>query len=204
MARISASLSAGSTSFAAFVIDGKCAEADAADKDDELRRKAMACGAVRSRAKRRKEIACENGCSHCELSKEYRPRGVADSAMSSARISCRRNDAVCAAFALFALGVLVGRGTGHPCVPPSPPMERSAFEERGPPTKQELGQSGWTLLHTMAANFPDSPTREQEERASTFLRALGHLYPCKTCAGHFRQHYEQYPIIASSRAELSM
>ena len=29
--------------------------------------------------------------------------------------------------------------------------------QRGPPSKEELGQAGWTLLHTLVANFPDAP-----------------------------------------------
>ena len=62
------------------------------------------------------------------------------------------------------------------------------LEERGPPTKQELGQAGWTLLHTMAANYPDQPTAAQRARIEAFLHALGHLYPCPDCAAHFRLH----------------
>ena len=39
---------------------------------------------------------------------------------------------------------------------------------------------------------------------TSFLQALGHVYPCSTCASHFRQHYTQHPIDASSRTALSM
>lgn len=88
--------------------------------------------------------------------------------------------------------------------PPPPPPLRSAFEERGPPTKQELGQAGWTLLHTIAANQPEQPTAEESQRMMSFLQALGHVYPCATCASHFRQHYTSHPIDASSRTAISM
>ena len=84
---------------------------------------------------------------------------------------------------------------------PPPP---SALEERGPPTKQELGQCGWTLIHTMAANFPENPAPRQRARVESFFRALGDLYPCPVCAAHFRGYMAEHPVQASSRADLSL
>ena len=108
--------------------------------------------------------------------------------------------------ASFVAGCYVGESfcecTARAAPPALPPM--SSFEERGPPTKQELGRAGWTLLHTIAANFPDAPTKSQQANVDTFLRALGHLYPCPDCAAHFRNHYEYHPIASSSRTALSM
>ena len=87
----------------------------------------------------------------------------------------------------------------------SPPAAiTSALEERGPPTKQELGQSSWTLLHTMAANFPDEPTARQRARVDNFLRGLGELYPCAVCAAHFRGYLAEHPATTGSRQELSL
>ena len=77
------------------------------------------------------------------------------------------------------------------------------LEERGPPTKQELGQAGWTLLHTMAANYPDQPTAAQRARIEAFLHALGHLYPCPDCAAHFRLHMKAHPVVSATREGLS-
>ena len=126
---------------------------------------------------------------------------------ASSRLSVRRQDALCFTLGVFALGVYTGRVVAGPspstAAAPSPPT-RSQFEERGPPTKQELGQAGWTLLHVMAANYPETPTDAQQERATVFLHALGHLYPCPTCASHFRQHYAAHSITAASRTDLSL
>ena len=93
------------------------------------------------------------------------------------------------------------RSTCSP-TPPPPPL-RGAFEERGPPTKQELGQAGWTLLHTMVANVAEQPTEGQRARIEAFLHALGHLYPCPDCAAHFRRHAKLHPIVSDSREGLS-
>jgi hypothetical protein len=120
--------------------------------------------------------------------------------------SVRRKDALLLALGCFTLGCYFGSGLRWCDEPPPPPAAppRSQFEERGPPSKQEMGQAGWTLLHAMAANFPEAPTQVQRERAEAFLHALGHLYPCPVCAAHFRQFYEKRPIASSSRTALSM
>jgi FAD-linked sulfhydryl oxidase len=122
------------------------------------------------------------------------------------RVSVRWN-AILALGAAAMFGCCLGNALAATrCAPtPSPPPPpRSKFEERGPPTKAELGQASWTLLHTVAANYPDAPTKDQEELVISFLHALGHLYPCPHCASHFRAHYQQRPIVASSRESLSL
>jgi hypothetical protein len=115
-----------------------------------------------------------------------------------------------AAFALtsaFALGCITshalrfGNSIRVAVRAPPPP---SALEERGPPTKQELGQCGWTLIHTMAANFPETPAPRQRARAESFFRALGDLYPCPVCAAHFRGYMAEHPVQATSRGDLAL
>ena len=116
-----------------------------------------------------------------------------------------RRDAMVSLVAALATGCYIGISVSPRCTAPPPgPPPRSAFEERGPPTKQELGQAGWTLLHTMAANFPDEPTKQQQTRVESFLAALGFLYPCKLCAAHFRGYQQQHAIASRSRETLSM
>ena len=55
-----------------------------------------------------------------------------------------------------------------------------------PPDVDELGRSTWTLLHTMAAQYPERPTRGQQADAAGFVAALANLYPCWNCATDFR------------------
>ena len=131
----------------------------------------------------------------------------ADAKIAPSRLlRLRRHEAAFYVLIVFAAGAFFGSRTWRTAPPSPPPLppQRSPYEERGPPTKQELGQAGWTLLHTMAANFPERPTARQQARAVAFLRALGDLYPCELCASHFRMHMQQHPIASTSREELSL
>ena len=62
-----------------------------------------------------------------------------------------------------------------------------------PPGKEELGKHTWTLLHTMAAYWPQAPPPQQVEDGKLFIELLSRLYPCTDCAGHFRGLLEKYP-----------
>lgn len=62
-----------------------------------------------------------------------------------------------------------------------------------PLDRSELGEKTWSLLHTMAAYYPENPSQEQEEAAANFIRALALLYPCKHCAEDFQQEVEKNP-----------
>ncbi len=45
----------------------------------------------------------------------------------------------------------------------------------GPITKDDLGRATWTLLHTLAAQYPQNPTRRQQKDVQTLVRAAGSL-----------------------------
>ncbi|GIL52817.1 hypothetical protein Vafri_8586 [Volvox africanus] len=53
--------------------------------------------------------------------------------------------------------------------------------------KAEVGRATWTLLHTLAAQFPDRPTRQQQRDARTLVDCLTRIYPCGDCARHFAE-----------------
>ena len=73
-----------------------------------------------------------------------------------------------------------------------------------PVDKDELGKQSWTLLHTMAAYFPEKPKAEQSLYAEVFLKSLAALYPCKVCAEHMRACISENPPDASSREALCL
>lgn len=68
-----------------------------------------------------------------------------------------------------------------------------------PPSKKELGNSGWTLIHSIAANYPQKPTSNEQRYAKAFLRSIGKLYPCKRCRQHFDRYLSTTPPDLSSR-----
>lgn len=53
--------------------------------------------------------------------------------------------------------------------------------------KDELGQSTWKLFHTMAAVYPDNPTKSQKEDIKTFFGIMSRTYPCDICAKDLAQ-----------------
>lgn len=71
-----------------------------------------------------------------------------------------------------------------------------------PPTKKELGNAGWTFIHSIAANFPEEPTESEQRHAKNFLKSIGKLYPCKKCRYHFASYIIKNPPDVSSRESL--
>ncbi|OQE37418.1 hypothetical protein PENCOP_c010G02515 [Penicillium coprophilum] len=55
-----------------------------------------------------------------------------------------------------------------------------------PPDVEELGRSTWTLLHSMAATYPEKADTEHQANMSGFLKFFSKLYPCWVCADDFR------------------
>jgi len=72
-----------------------------------------------------------------------------------------------------------------------------------PPDRQELGASTWSLLHSVAAYFPDKPTPAQQADAKIFLSTFSRLYPCHECAEDLRQDLKELPPRVSSSKEFS-
>lgn len=65
-------------------------------------------------------------------------------------------------------------------------------------TREDVGRATWTLLHSVAAAYPDRPTRAQRGAAAALVSSLAALYPCAECAEHFREHIKHRPVDAKS------
>jgi FAD-linked sulfhydryl oxidase len=78
---------------------------------------------------------------------------------------------------------------------PTKPVTKAthSLDEACPPSSAKLGQSTWTLLHTMAAWYPDEPTTTEQTSMKRFFSALGRFYPCPWCATDFRVNLEERP-----------
>ncbi|KAF5731848.1 putative FAD-linked sulfhydryl oxidase [Tripterygium wilfordii] len=72
-----------------------------------------------------------------------------------------------------------------------------------PVTKEELGRATWTFLHTLAAQYPEKPTRQQKKDVKELMAILTRMYPCKECADHFKEVLRANPVQAGSHAEFS-
>lgn len=69
------------------------------------------------------------------------------------------------------------------------------------PSKKEVGQAGWTLIHSIAANYPHRPSTSEQRHAKAFLKSIGKLYPCKRCRQHFSKYLSTSPPDLSNRDE---
>jgi len=68
--------------------------------------------------------------------------------------------------------------------------------------KAELGRATWTLLHMLAAQFPEKPTRQQQRDAKELIGCLTRIYPCADCASHWQQIVKKDPPTVGSREQL--
>ena len=45
-------------------------------------------------------------------------------------------------------------------------------------TREELGQHGWALLHSIASFYPTDPSEEHLNKTYEWLYSFAELYPC--------------------------
>ncbi|KAG2175663.1 hypothetical protein INT43_001310, partial [Umbelopsis isabellina] len=72
-----------------------------------------------------------------------------------------------------------------------------------PPDVEALGSSTWTLLHTMAAYYPERPAPSQMDSMKMFFEGFAQHYPCWFCKGDFQKSVAANPIQVGSRKKLS-
>ncbi|KAL5706809.1 thiol oxidase [Ranunculus cassubicifolius] len=89
----------------------------------------------------------------------------------------------------------------NPSLPPS--SSNILIKPANPVTKEELGRATWTVLHTLAAQYPDCPTRQQKKDVKELMAILSRIYPCRECADHFKDVLSANPVQAGSQAEFS-
>jgi len=81
--------------------------------------------------------------------------------------------------------------------------DKNFWEMKTPPDVIELGQSTWTLLHTMAAYYPQNPASEKKEQVNSFLEAFSKVYPCSFCAKDFQNILKESPPQLDSQRDFS-
>ncbi|KAG4028848.1 hypothetical protein MFRU_019g01340 [Monilinia fructicola] len=70
-----------------------------------------------------------------------------------------------------------------------------------PPDVAVLGRSTWTLLHTLTANYPTTPTPTDRTNMQTFMTLFSKLYPCWVCAEDFQAYMAENKVRTESRDE---
>ncbi|CAN8104962.1 unnamed protein product [Discula destructiva] len=70
-----------------------------------------------------------------------------------------------------------------------------------PADVETLGRNSWTLLHSIAATYPISPSPAQQDDVVGFVKLFSRLYPCWVCAEDFQTYIRKDPVKAGSRGE---
>lgn len=68
------------------------------------------------------------------------------------------------------------------------PKVSGAYEKDAPADVEVLGKSSWTLLHSIAATYPEKPDTKQQQDLKQFLKLFGNFYPCWYCGDDFKAY----------------
>lgn len=63
-----------------------------------------------------------------------------------------------------------------------------SYSQDDPPDVEVLGRSSWTLLHSIAARYPETPSKKEQRDLSQFLKLFGNFYPCWYCGEDFGKY----------------
>ena len=73
-------------------------------------------------------------------------------------------------------------------------QQQQQEEDNCPVTSSVLGRATWTLMHTMAAWYPEKPTQQDQREMSQFMSAVARFYPCSWCAQDFQENLAKSPV----------
>lgn len=91
----------------------------------------------------------------------------------------------------------------EPVVTTTETQEEGLWEAQKPPGIVEIGNAGWTTIHSFAAYYPDAPTETQRSSAKNLIDAFAELFPCRWCADDLKEHVKKNPVRTESRRAFS-
>lgn len=78
----------------------------------------------------------------------------------------------------------------------------SLYAKIDPPDVERLGRSSWTLLHSIAATYPENPSSKQQADMKQFLKLFGNFYPCWFCAEDFDKYMKKNEPVTDTQDHL--
>mgnify|MGYP001124205622 CR=1 FL=1 len=90
-------------------------------------------------------------------------------------------------------------------IPPKPTQNEAPFWEMpdNPPDIVEMGNAGWTTIHSFAAYYPDQPNETQKHHAQQFLTSFMELFPCTWCGDDMKEYMIDKPPRLNTRHDFS-
>ncbi|KKA26481.1 hypothetical protein TD95_005425 [Thielaviopsis punctulata] len=82
--------------------------------------------------------------------------------------------------------------------------KQAAIPADCPPDVEALGRSSWTLLHSIAATYPENPSSSQQSDLLSFVKLFSKLYPCWVCAEDFQAYIANDKPKVGSRSDFGM
>ncbi|KAI5963889.1 ERV1 [Candida theae] len=86
--------------------------------------------------------------------------------------------------------------------PSTSPGGELKYAKEDPPDVARLGKSSWTLLHSIAATFPETPTTKQQQDMRSFLNLFAGFYPCWYCGEDFVKYIDKHEPETKSQDDL--
>lgn len=80
--------------------------------------------------------------------------------------------------------------------------EEQTFPEC-PLDRQQLGRNSWSVLHTIAAYYPEKPTVDQQKDMVKFMALFTKFYPCEDCSEDFKERLTANPPATQSNTKLA-
>lgn len=87
---------------------------------------------------------------------------------------------------------------------PLPEVEAVGCTARGADNAMmgQLETATWTVLQTIAAQFPEVPTAKQQKDVEHLIESLARVFPCASCAEQFQEILRNDPPVLRSGHEL--
>jgi hypothetical protein len=70
-----------------------------------------------------------------------------------------------------------------------------------PPTK--WGSKAWDFFHSISFSYPNKPTKEQQQSAMNYFKALPFMLPCSSCGQHCQEQLKKFPPQVENKDKLT-
>lgn len=81
--------------------------------------------------------------------------------------------------------------------------QQLSINSQCPLMRDDLGRASWSLLHTMAAYYPQKPRDDEKRSMNEFIHSFAQHFPCPECRADFQDEIQKSPPDVSDRFRLS-